>query len=319
MPESLPQIYEYFTPSGSGMDPSMLRKLLLTLLVLSLVFGLRMLALRFIDQHEPGREQRYRWRRIVGRSAVGLAALLMVAIWFEGSGNLLTYLGLLSAGLAIALRDPLTDLAGWAFILVRKPFTIGDRIEIDAIKGDVIDQRLMTFSMMELRGWADGGQSTGRVVHIPNARVLQAPLYNATQGFAYIWHEIEVQVTFESDWRKAKAILEEVVDRVAGRVPPEAEEAMHQASSRFLLAVGTLTPKIYTSLRDSGVALTARYLSPARGRRGSEEQIVEALLDAFADEPGIDLAYPTQRVFFNSREGKAGTGGPIRSGSSEAS
>lgn len=310
MPDNLPRIYDFVSPALPAWEGMLPRKMVTTLVVLALLLFLRYLALRFVERQDLSGEQHYRWRKVIGRLATGLGLVLIASVWLEGSSDLLTYLGLLSAGLAIALRDPLTDLAGWAFIALRKPFSIGDRIEIDTIKGDVVDQRLMTFSMLELGNWIDGEQSTGRVVHIPNARVLQAPLFNATQGFAFVWNEIEVQVTFESDWRKAKTIIERLVDEVAGGVPADAEVAMRQASSRFLLAVGMLTPKIYTSLRDSGVALTARYLSPARGRRGSEELIVEAMLDAFAEEPGIDLAYPTQRLYFNPREGKPEAGGP---------
>ena len=74
-----------------------------------------------------------------------------------------TFLGLLSAGVAIALKDPLVNLAGWGFIVWRKPFGIGDRIQLGDSRGDVIDQRIFMFTLMEIGNWVDAERSTGRV------------------------------------------------------------------------------------------------------------------------------------------------------------
>ncbi|HAW79639.1 MAG TPA: mechanosensitive ion channel protein MscS, partial [Balneola sp.] len=68
------------------------------------------------------------------------------------------YFGLLSAGLAIALKDPVTDLAAWMFIIWRKPFDVGDRIELGKSKGDVIDIRPFKFTILEIGNWVDADQ-----------------------------------------------------------------------------------------------------------------------------------------------------------------
>ena len=101
---------------------------------------------------------------------VGLVSLGF--IWLEAFDNLPTYLGLVSAGIAIGLSDLLKSIAGWVYIVVRRPFRVGDRVEVAGSKGDVVDIRLFRFSLIEVGGWVDADQSTFRLLHIPNGRVF---------------------------------------------------------------------------------------------------------------------------------------------------
>ena len=82
---------------------------------------------------------RYQWGKGSAYVAYLVGFLGLGQIWLETIGNLGTFLGLLTAGLAIALKDLVTNLAGWAFILLRHPFRVGDRIQIGEHKGDVVD------------------------------------------------------------------------------------------------------------------------------------------------------------------------------------
>lgn len=81
--------------------------------------------------------------------------------------------------------------------------------------GDVIDIRLFQFTILEIGNWVEADQSTGRLIHMPNAKVFQEPQANYSTGFEYIWHEIPVMVTFESNWKKTKTILQEIVTKHA--------------------------------------------------------------------------------------------------------
>ena len=123
----------------------------------------------------------------------------------------------------------------------------------------------------------------------------------------YIWNEIGVLVTFESNWKRAKEILTEVVETHAREVVEEAEQQMHKASRQFMIFYSTLTPTVYTAVKDSGVMLTMRYLTHPRRRRGTAQAIWEDVLTRFAEHDDIDLAYPTMRYYYNAAEGKPGT------------
>jgi small-conductance mechanosensitive channel len=289
-----------------GLGPQVQGKLLVSLLVLLIVWAIHRLFLRMVDRKLQDPRTRYQWSKSSGYAAFVVAVLVLGFLWLDAFGNLATFLGLLSAGLAIALRDMVTNMAGWAFILMRHPFEVGDRIQVGETRGDVVDIRLFQFTLLEIGNWVDADQSTGRVVHVPNSRVFTDALANYTAQFEYLWHEIPVLVTFESDWRRAKEILEEVVGRHAAAVVTKAEEAVRHASRKYLIFYGTLTPKVYTTVKASGILLTMRFVCPVRQRRGLTERIWEDVLDAFGGESAIDLAYPTQRLYANFLEGKEG-------------
>jgi len=231
------------------------------------------------------------------------------------------FLGLLSAGLAIALKDLVADLAGWFFILWRKPFDLGDRIQVGAHAGDVVDIRIFAFTIMEIGNWVAADQSTGRMIHVPNARVFTEPLANYTADFPFLWNEMPVLVTFESDWRRAKEILLRIVGEEAEEAGQEAEATVADSSRFVLVHHEGLLPVIYTSVVDSGVLLTTRYLTRPRERRATAESIWERVLDAFQDEPSIAFAYPTQRLHLEPVVGKPDTRGdlpPLRSDEPQA-
>lgn len=238
----------------------------------------------------------YTWRKGTQYVFTVFALTMIISIWFQGTSDVATYLGLLSAGVAVALKDPLANLVGWAFVLWQRPFSVGDRVEIRGMIGDVVDQRFFTFTMLEVGNWTHGEQSTGRVLHVPNSHVFAHPLFNYTEPFDFIWDEIAVVVTFESDWAKAKTILTEIVNVKAEGIIPEAERQLEDTSKKSLISYSNLSPIVYTSVVDVGVKLTIRYLTHTRRRRGSRNDLWEAILVAFGEEDAISLAYPTQRI-----------------------
>ncbi len=281
-------------------------KLALTLLALAGLWLVRRLLVGLVERNGVETERIYRWRKATAWTAGLLSFLCIGLIWFDQFRSLGTFLGLLSAGLAIALKDFISSLAAWLYIVIRAPFDAGDRVEIQGIRGDVIDIRLFKFSLIEIGNWVNADQSTGRVVHIPNSHVILHPLYNYSRGFHYIWHEIPILVTFESDWERAKEILLELVEEEAATFVEAARGTLERASRRYYLQFQHLTPIVYTRIADSGVLLTARHICPPRRRRGIESAIAERLLRRLADEPQIDLAYPTSRFYDHRREGKPG-------------
>ncbi len=246
---------------------------------------------------------RYRWRKRSNTVTVILGCVLVGRVWFEGIQTVATFLGLLTAGLAIALKDLVTGIAGWIFIMWRRPFSVGDRIQIGRDAGDVIDVRIFKFTLMEIGNWVNADQSTGRVLHIPNGLVLSEVISNYSKGFQYIWNEIPVLVTFESDWKKAKGLLQQIVEKHAEDLRQSAEQQIAEASRRFMISYSVLTPAVYTSVSDSGVLLTIRHLCEPRTRRGISQTIWEDILNRFATHTDINFAYPTQRFFTSQREG----------------
>ena len=286
-------IEEILSQTSEGFDA----RLLYTLLVLILLWLIRIAAVKAINKLTDDPRTKYSRRKSVSY-VIALAGLLAVgSLWIKGIGTIATYLGLLSAGIAIAMKEPLTNIAGWLFIVTKKPFTIGDRIEISAISGDVIDIRMFQFTVVETGNWVDADQSTGRIIDINNSRIFSDPVANYTKGFNYIWNELPVTVTFESDWKRAKAILTEIISQHSEKITPSAQRELKKANNTYLLLYRQLTPIVYTKVGDSGVKLTMRYLCEPRKRRNTEEAVWEEVLDRFEKEDSIELAYPTYRYY----------------------
>jgi small-conductance mechanosensitive channel len=280
-----------------GMMPDTQIKVLKSLFVLLFFLLVRSAVIRVILRNVTDVRQRYSWTRGISSAIAVLIVIFLGTIWFAGLTRIATFAGILAAGLAVALHDTIANIAGFLFIILRRPFEVGDRIEIEGVAGDVIDIRLFQFSLLEIGNWVDADQSTGRIVQVPNGKVLSAATASFNKGFEYIWHEIPVLITFESDWKKAKRILHDIVDDERFVVAEEVERQVQRAASRYLIYAGTLTPIVYTTVRDSGVLLTVRYMTKPKTRRSTEQQIWEQILDRFAENDDIALAYPTIRYY----------------------
>jgi len=287
-----------------GIDPDLQSKLLTSLLIIVGLSLIRWIIVRIIWVRTDNVKTRYQWRRALNWIYLVLFLLLISPIWIEKFKSVGTFLGLLSAGIAIALKDLLANFAGWIFILARKPFRIGDRVQIENHAGDVIDIHVFRFTILELGYWVDADQTTGRVIHIPNGKIFTSALANYHAGFNFIWNEIPVLITFESNWRKAKEILTRIVEEHAEKISETVEKEIKEASKKFMIYYTILTPTVYTTVKDFGVMLTIRYLCRPRQRRGSEQAIWESILQRFGKSKDIDFAYPTQRFYNNLTEGK---------------
>ena len=287
-----------------GLSPELQIRLLATLATIVGLWLLHRIVLALVYRRVRDPRSRYRWRKTLTYLLYAAGIIIVGRMWFAGVEALATYLGFLSAGLAIALKDPVSNLAGWAFILWRRPFEVGDRIQIGPHAGDVIDLGLFQFTLNEIGAWVQADQSSGRIIHVPNGKVFTDPVANYNKGFRYIWNEVPVMVTFESDWRKAKHILTTIAVKHAEHLTVQAEQELLAASQQYLINYRKLTPIVYTKVTDSGVQLTIRYLIEPRKRRGTEHAIWEEILTEFAKCPDIDLAYHTVRGFKNTDEGK---------------
>ncbi|MFV0268283.1 MAG: mechanosensitive ion channel family protein [Draconibacterium sp.] len=289
--------FNEFITHHIGLNTETFSKVVVSVLIIIFLSALRLLILKLVWRRTEDVKGRYQWKRSLSMTLPFIGLLMIAAVWIKAFEEFGTFLGLFTAGIAIALKDPLTNLAGWLFIIFRKPFGVGDRVQIADNLGDVIDIRLFQFTILEIGNWVEADQSTGRIVHIPNGKVFLEPQANYSTGFEYIWNEIKVNITFESNWEKAKTILEEIINELEEGIPEKAKKEILEASKNYMIYYKHLTPIVYTSVKEFGVRLTIRYLCHPRTRRGSENQIWQRILTAFGAEKDIHFAYPTTRFF----------------------
>lgn len=283
------EISKFFTYS------SIQAKIIATLMAIFFIIIMRRAVMGFFVLRLEDMKLRYNWSRVVSYTSAGFGIIIVGQIWLDGIGSIVTYLGLLSAGIAIALKDPITNITGWLFILWNRPLETGDRIQLGNHSGDVIDINFFNFTVMEIGNWVDADQNTGRIIHIPNGKIFIETLANYGKGFEYIFNEIPVLITFESEWEKAKKILEKIAKDFGAHPTRAAEIEIKKASQKFLIQKQKLDPVVYTKVADSGVLLTVRYLCAPKNRRDTEQEIWEEILKEFDLEPKIELAYPTIR------------------------
>lgn len=276
-------------------------RLLISVILVVVVSTIYSAVMKRLHEKMVDMERYYTYKKRTGNILAASCIVFIGMLWIDEFKNLSTFLGLVSAGLAISLKDIISNIAGWLFIIWRKPFTVGDRIEIGKVAGDVVDTRLFHFTLMEIGNWVDNDQSTGRVIHMPNHKIITEPLANYGQGFQYIWNEISVLLTFESDWKKAKKILLKVAEKHAEHLSAEAEQKVRMAARKYMIIYNYLTPIVYVSVKDNGVQLTMRYLCEPRKRRVSIDEIWEDILQEFSMYNDLKFAYNTQRIILDEK------------------
>ncbi len=242
-------------------------------------------------------------RHTLRKNAIYLISItsfvIIFFIWIQNINSITIFFGVASAGIALALQEVILCIAGWILILVRNPFSVGDRIEINKIKGDVIDIRLFQTALLEIGNWVDADQSTGRIVNVPNSFIFKAGNYNYSRGFEFIWHEIPILLTFESDWKKGKQIMLKHASKLAEGTVEKVQRKLHAMSNRYMIYYDKLTPIVYVRIKDSGIELTLRYLTEAKNRRSTEDYLCRHILEDFAKEDSVNFAYPTYRIVKN--------------------
>lgn len=287
---------DYLETARQGFSGDLVYALLATLVYVAALFLIHRAFGRFLSRRVEDPSRRYEIRK--GESYVygTLLVLGLLWIWMGAGGGVAlgAYFGILSVGIAIALKEPIASLAGWFYIKAREPYRISDRIEIAGRNGDVVDIDIFTTTLLEIDP-EKGEQSTGRIVHIPNGWVFLHSIMNAAEEFPYIWNETRVTIPFEADRRRAREVLEAVLKEKVEDLTPEVRQSIRRAS-RYLIRYQHLTPAVWTKISDHGITFTLRYLCPIRTRRQRETLLQEAILDEFEREE-IPLAYPAVRQY----------------------
>lgn len=284
------EIIDYFKSNSYAM------KILMSLVWLVIAVFIINAINRLLFKYMEDKSKYYNIRKTVYYVVSFVYIVIIIMMWGESTQNLTTYIGLLSAGIAIALKEVFSNIAAWVFIVIRKPFDVGQRIMLGEVKGDVIDIRMFQFSLMEIMERGGGEQSTGRIIDVPNHFIFTYPLTNYTKGFQYIWHEISVVITFESDWELAKEKLNEIVIKHTQHLIKEAKEEIREAARKYMIHYNKLTPIVYTNVLDSGVELSLRYMCMPKQKRHTSNIIWEDILKLTKEYDSINLAYPTMRI-----------------------
>jgi small-conductance mechanosensitive channel len=266
-----------------------------TILVFVLALVVKFAGNRLINRIKDGQE-RYRRHQYLNTAIMVVGVVAVVILWGRLIGNKSTFFGILGAGLAIALREPLLSIAGRIAIFAGHIYSVGDRIEVNKISGDVIDVGFFYTRMLEIGNWISADQSTGRIVQFSNSQIFGTPVYNYTQNFSYIWDEVPLPITYDSNIEEARRIMLSAGNEYTKEFLHKAEDQLEQMRHSFLVPRVELKPQVFVSFDSNYVTLTMRYIVAPKQRRGAKSFLFERVLNKIRERGDIHFGSTTQEL-----------------------
>lgn len=236
---------------------------------------------------------RYSFRKTVSILYIVGIVLALIRIWVEHTQTLLVSYGLIAAGIAIALQDFFKNFVGGIIIFVTGIYRVGDRIELNAKIGDVIDIGILYTTLLELREWVAGDQATGRLTIMPNGLVLSGIVNNYTKDNNFIWDELELPITYDSDWKEAVTTIRRVVGAETKTMADEAEQEILKLGEKYYLTIRAVEPEIYLTLTDNWIAFHIRYITDVRKRRVIRNTLGQLILEELRKSGTVKIASAT--------------------------
>jgi small-conductance mechanosensitive channel len=235
--------------------------------------------------------------RVAVRNVLAVTGfVIVVIIWLPTGNNLLTALGILGAGLAIASQEMIGSLVAGLNIWLGNIYRVGDRVRVGDVVGDVMDINLLRTTVMEVGEWVKAEQYTGRVVTVANREVWANPVYNYTQHWGYLWDEITLPITYESDWQRAAELILEHGQTYTEELQADAEAKLSRMIDRYPLKETKVEPTVYVAMTDNWIELTLRFVVDAQERRRVKGQLYRDLLQHFQTEEKIAVASTTIEI-----------------------
>jgi small-conductance mechanosensitive channel len=284
-----------------------------TLVTLGLIAGvlvaaalLRGLA-RLLLGGKSGDRPRFWIAQAVRLLTLAAVILIVVRIWLSGTQEFTAVMGWVAAGLAIALQRVITAFAGYVIVLRGNVFTVGDRITIGGVRGDVIALGFMQTTVMEMGQspseqsddpsmWIRGRQYSGRIVRITNDKVFETPVYNYTHDFPYMWEEIVIPIRYADDYRRVEQILIDAARRHTDEVAAEMREALHRLRGKYFLGESPeVDPRVYVRLTDNWNELSLRFAVRPTTARVVKDAMSREILDGLA-KANIGIASGTYAI-----------------------
>ena len=282
--------------------------------------GLRALVGVMLGRADQGSVQVRFWtRQAISVLTAVVLVLGMLSIWFSDPTRLATAFGLVSAGLAFALQQVVTSVAGYLVILRGNTFTVGDRISMGGVRGDVMRLGFIQTTIMEMGmapgagaghgAWVHSRQFTGRIVSVTNSKVFAEPVYNYTRAFPFMWEEIAIPIHFDADCDRAEAVLLDAARRHATQPETIPVAEQRELERRFGVAAVDLRPRVYYRITDNWLELTVRFVALTHGTRGVKDAMTRHIIAGFRSA-GIGIAAPrTDVVGFPPAPARPGAGG----------
>ncbi len=259
-------------------DPT-LGKFVAALIGVAVVYALSRVAQHSVARYVSGSDTRYRVRKFVTFLGYLISLGVVVTIFSDRLAGLTIAFGVAGAGIAFALQEVITSVAGWVAISFGGFYSSGDRVQLGGIKGDVIDIGILRTTLMEVGQWVNGDLYNGRIVRVANSFIFKEPVYNYSADFPFLWDEVTLPVRYGSNWEYTRNILEQVVKEICGDYAIESRAAWQNAVTKYRLEEARIEPMITLAANDNWIEFTARYIVDYRRRRFVKDRLFTRFLE----------------------------------------
>jgi len=270
-----------------------------TLLPIGIIFGTVLLYTflsRLVFPRFLSHESLFVTRRMGGYILLFVIIVMLTVFFLEDLKQIGAFIGIVGAAIVIALQDLCSAFAGWFVIVSCRKLKLGDRVEIDGRRGDVIDIQMLRTTMLELNNWLGVDEPTGRIVAIPNSFIFKHHLFNYSHIHPYIWGRIDITVTFETPATEAYDVLFDILKQETKEEFQAASRGEDKLQQNYGLQRTPYIPKIHTVIADSGVLYSLFYVSHYKRFCATRDRVSAHIVRAFEENPRIEFAYPTERM-----------------------
>nr|WP_218644818.1 mechanosensitive ion channel family protein [Natronomonas gomsonensis] len=260
-------------------------------------YGAYLLVFGFAASRTTNKRRLHDLRNVLRFVFIAAALVGVLAVATRQYVGLLFSLGIVGFAVTFALQQPLFSLIGWFYIMVKRPYQVGDRVSIEGSKGDVVEVDFLVTTLWEINGeLVSSHQPSGRIITLPNSVVLSSHVHNYSwEGFPFVWNELTVQVAFETDLEFARELMVEEADDYLGDRMAERIAAYRERLAETPVELEVRDrPTVNVVQQESWVELRLRYLvHPRQGSRVRNE-LYERILGRMNDNPDR-VAFPVSR------------------------
>ncbi len=272
-------------------------KLVSALVGLVLIYVIVRFVRRRVTNAIEDADARYRTRKIIGFFGFVVGVLFLGAVFSDQLGSLTVAFGVAGAGIAFALQEIIVSVAGWLAISFGNMFKTGDRVLLGGVKGDVIDIGVLRTTIMECGEWVNADQYNGRIVRIGNSAVFKEPVFNYSADFPFVWDEVMVPVSHDSDPEAARSILLAAADAEVGEYARRAASGWGKVVKTYRIENARVEPMVALHANENWMEFTLRYVVDYKLRRSTKDRLWVRILDEFSRSSGrVTIAYATLYV-----------------------
>ena len=259
--------------------------ILVSICIMALINLVRFVILKLSFKKDLNPKEKYMYFK--GGSALSriIIIILLTFVWIDYLKNFMTLITFVSTAITLSIKEIIFNFFAGIYIRTSKVFSLEDRIEVNGLKGDVVNINRTGFDILEISDRENGEQSTGKIVHVPNAIVFTYPVKNYVKAFKYVWDEMKVKIPIDADITKTKKELYKIINKnsVVKNIPKKMKSEVNESSAEYRIYFNNLDPIIYVEVVDGAVEVFMRFLVHPKKQRNVENSIWLDILKANKD------------------------------------